>query len=102
VLGPPRLPKGETMNRMKMSKGERHESPKTVHHVEVKEAEGGGHIVTHHFNNGGMGTYHNSEEHVFSAAEGSEALAHIASAANIKGSEPSESEGEETGENEEA
>ncbi len=89
------------MKKMMSAKGERHEKPKVLHHIEVKEAENGGHIVTHHFDNsmGGDG-YHDVESHVFGADECGKAMEHIASAANIK-MEPSEAEGEETGENEE-
>lgn len=85
------------MRNMKMAKGERHENAKSLHHIEVKEAENGGHVVTHHFKHGD-GAYHEPEEHVFGADQGKEAMDHIASAANIS-HEPSESEGEETGEN---
>lgn len=89
------------MNRMKSARGESHKAPKTIRHIEVKEAENGGHVVTHHFNHSG-GDYHEPEEHVFGADEGGKAMEHIASAANIKSSEPSEAEGEDTGENESA
>lgn len=91
------------MNRMKMAKGERQMKPKKLHHMEVKEAENGGHVITHHFDNSMSGDgYHDPEQHVFGESEGHEAMNHIAEHANIKMSEPSESEGEETGENEEA
>lgn len=86
------------MNRMKSARSESHKGPKVVRHIEVKEAENGGHVVTHHFNHSG-GDYHEPEEHVFGADEGGKAMEHIASAANIKSSE---AEGSDTGENEEA
>lgn len=88
------------MNRVKSARGESHKSPKVLHHLEVKEAENGGHVVTHHFQHGG--DYHEPEEHVFGADQGQQVSEHIASAANIKTSEPSEAEGEDTGENAEA
>jgi hypothetical protein len=72
------------MNKQKMATGERHSAPKTLHHLEVKEAENGGHMVTHHFNNSGPGEYHQPEEHVFGADEGDKAAEHIMGAANIK------------------
>jgi hypothetical protein len=84
------------MNRMKTAKGERHEKPATLHHIEVKEAANGGHVVTSHYNSGEMGNYKPPDEHVFGADEGDKAMDHIASTMNMK---PSEAEGEETGEN---
>jgi hypothetical protein len=88
------------MKMPKSGKSQRMERPKMLHHMEVKEAENGGHVITHHFENGpGMDGYHEPEEHVFGADEGQHALEHIASAANIHMPETSESEGSETGEN---
>ena len=89
------------MKAVKMAKGERHESPKELHHLTVTPGEGGGHVVEHHFKVGAGGTYHEPEMHPFGADEGPKALEHIASAAGIKTSEPSEAEGKSTGENEE-
>jgi hypothetical protein len=83
------------MKQMRTAKGERHEAPKVLHHIEVKEAENGGHVVSHHFENKGMG-YHDPEEHVFGADEGKQAMEHIASAANIKGEPADEEEQDES------
>jgi hypothetical protein len=89
------------MKQVKMAKGERHESPKMLHHLEVTPSENGGHVVTHHFKPSAGGTYHEPETHSFGPEEGPQAMEHIASATNMKMG-PSESEGEETGENTEA
>lgn len=88
------------MKYVRMAKGERHEAPKELHHLEVAPAENGGHIVTHHFKTGAGGQYHEPEPHAFGQEEGPQAMEHIASAAGIKG-EPSESEGEEMGQTDE-
>lgn len=90
------------MNKMKSARGESHGSPKKLHHIEVHPSENDGHTIKHVFENSGPGEYHEPKDHVFSSGEGSEAMEHIASAANIKSSEPSEAEGEDTGENESA
>jgi hypothetical protein len=90
------------MKQMKRAKGEAHESPKMLHHLEVTPTENEGHVVGHHFKSGEGGKYHEPEMHSFGPDEGQQAMDHIASAANIK-MEPSESEGEEMGQtNEEA
>jgi hypothetical protein len=90
------------MNHQKTAKGESHKMPKKFSHLEAREGENGGHVMTHHFDNSMGGDYHKPEEHVFGAEEGDHAMEHFKSAMNIKTSEPSEAEGEETGDNEEA
>lgn len=88
------------MNRMKMAKGERHSKAPTLHHIEMKESENGGHIISHHFNSGEMGQFKPPEEHVFGSDEDGKAMDHIASTMNMQNrAEPSEAEGAETGEN---
>lgn len=67
------------MRNQKMARGEAHGAPKKFHHLEIREGEGGGHVVTHHFES----YEHRPEEHVFGAEEGGKALEHVASAANI-------------------
>ena len=65
---------------------------KQLHHLEVRKAEDGGHIVTHHYEEDGM-VYHKPTEHVFGEDEGHEALQHIAKHAEIEdggGHEPPE------------
>jgi hypothetical protein len=90
------------MNRQKMAKGERHEGPKMLHHVEVSEGDNGGYSVKHHFKSGAGGAYNEPEEHNFGPDEGPQMMEHVGHAMNIKSPEPSKAEGEETGENEEA
>jgi hypothetical protein len=69
-------------------------APKTLRHIEIKEAENGGHIITHQFEH----YEHPAEEHVFGEKEGHEALTHIAEHMNIKHDMKSEPEAEdETG-----
>ena len=55
---------------------------KRLHHLEVREGESGGHIVTLYYHDDGM-MFHRPVDHVFSSEEGNEALSHIAHHANI-------------------
>lgn len=55
---------------------------KRLHHLEVRQAENGGHVVTHHFHEDGL-VYHKPVDHVFGEDEGDEALSHIAKHAKI-------------------
>lgn len=52
---------------------------KELSHVEVREAENGGHSVTHHFTS----FEHEPETHVFGKDEGPNVLHHVAEAVNI-------------------
>lgn len=61
--------------------------PKVLSHLEIHEAENGGHTVRHHFTH----YEHAPEEHVFGANESQAAHEHIASAVNM----PMEGAGEE-------
>lgn len=70
------------MKKMKMARGTRDVPSKKLHHIEVEPAEGGGHVVTHHFKSGD-GSYHEPEKHAFGDGEGSKAMDHISAAANI-------------------
>lgn len=72
------------MKSMKMGKGESHEAPKKLSHIEIHPSDNDGHMVKHVFDNSAMSSkYHEPEEHVFSSEQGSQAMEHIASAANI-------------------
>jgi len=53
---------------------------KVLSHLRIEPAEGGGHIVEHHFEH----YAHEPERHVFGATEGDEAMAHIAKYAKIQ------------------
>ena len=92
------------MKEIKMAKGERHEPTKTLHRIEIRQGESGGHIITHHFK-GSMGSSHDPEEHVFGPDEGHAAMEHIKGAANIVAEtgdadpEHSAKQNEEDGEN---
>jgi hypothetical protein len=59
--------------------GGRSKPKKVLDHLEVKEAENGGHTVTHHFTS----YEHAPEVHAFGPAQGEEAMLHIAKNANI-------------------
>jgi|SRR5579863_7423601 len=89
------------MERMKTARGERHEKPKALDGVYVRKV-GEGQVVSHHYQHpDGPGTYHEaSEDKVFGANEGHEAMSHIASATGIK--EPQGEEPTETGDSSEA
>ena len=51
---------------------------KVLAHIEIHQAENGGHIVRHHFDNSGPGYgYHEPEEHIFSEGEGDKLVAHV-------------------------
>lgn len=62
--------------------------PKVLSEIRIKEAENGGHIVSHHFEH----YTHEPETHVFGAKEGSKLVAHVVKAAKIKLA-PAEGEG---------
>lgn len=47
--------------------------PKQLDHLEVKEAENDGHVVTHHFTN----YEHKPENHVFGKGQGEAMVSHI-------------------------
>jgi hypothetical protein len=85
------------MNRMKMAKGERHSAAPTLHHLEVRKAENGGHIISHHFDVTGGGEYHPPDDHIFASEEGQKAIDHITDVMEMK-INPTEasSEGEES------
>jgi len=68
-----------------------------IHHIEIKQAENGGHVVTHLFDNSGVGKYHMPEMHVFGPGEGDEALEHIAKHIGIPGAEEEIGEEEHQG-----
>jgi hypothetical protein len=87
------------MKKMRSARGESHAPAKSLHHIEVAQGAEGGHIVTHHFVNSGPGPYHDPEPHPFGPEQGGEAMSHIADTMGMK---PSEHEGEEEGQEEEA
>jgi hypothetical protein len=59
---------------------------KVLSHLQVSQAENGGHIVEHHFDNSGPGEgYHEAEQHVFGKGEGGKVLAHIGKHMGISG-----------------
>ena len=64
--------------------------PKVLDHLRVKEAENGGHVVSHHF----VGYDHEPEDHVFGAGQGKQMLAHVAEHMGVS-TEPDGDEGEE-------
>jgi hypothetical protein len=83
------------MNQMKTARGERHSKPKVLHHIEVHKGENGGHLITHHFDNGLPGEgYHEPEMHPFGKDEGTAALSHIATTMEIKRNESDAGEAE--------
>jgi hypothetical protein len=47
--------------------------PKVLGHLLIRKAEGGGHIVEHHFTS----MEHEPESHVFAAGEGKQMMAHV-------------------------
>lgn len=49
---------------------------KKLHHLEIKEGEEGGHVVTHHYTDNGM-SYHHPKEYAFGADEGDEMIDHV-------------------------
>lgn len=55
--------------------------PKELSHIELKEAENGGHVATHHFTS----YEHRPEENVFGEGDGAALVNHLIKAANIKG-----------------
>lgn len=60
-------------------------------HLQVHEAENGGHLVEHHFQHDG-GQYHEPEQHVFAKGEGHKMLAHVAKHMGIKSEAKAEGE----------
>jgi hypothetical protein len=72
-----------------------HSKGKVLDHLRVKEAEGGGHTVEHHYAEDGM-MYHKPKVHVFGKDEGAELMAHVSKHANVQaGSSKAEVAGEE-------
>jgi|SRR5579872_789040 len=58
---------------------------KMLEHLKVIKGKGdSGHVIEHHYENGGMGMWHKPDVVPFGADQGKEALAHIASAVGIK------------------
>ena len=63
---------------------------KKLDHMEIREADGGGHVIEHHYEHRGSGGSYlgpgmmDREEHVFGKEEGNAALAHIAKHAGIE------------------
>lgn len=49
---------------------------KKLHHIEMKEGEEGGHVVTHHYTEDGM-MYHKPKEYAFGADEGEDVISHV-------------------------
>lgn len=70
---------------------------KEFSHLEVKHAENGGHIVTHHF------THFNykPEDHVFGDGEGGKMLGHVGKVMGVPGSEEEAGEPQHAGKIEE-
>ena len=56
---------------------------KELDHITIKNAENGGHVISHHFSHDG-GPYHEPEEHVFGKGEGKAMMAHVAKHAGVK------------------
>lgn len=56
---------------------------KKLHSVEIREAEGGGHIVTHHYKDDGM-AFHKPKEFVFGEDEGDDLAQHLGKYVHIK------------------
>jgi hypothetical protein len=70
--------------------------PKKLRNLSVEEAENGGHIVEHHFENNGP-AYHDPEQFVFGSGEGDKVLAHIAKHMGIPGAKEEIGEKEHKG-----
>lgn len=54
--------------------------PPKLAHIRIEPADGGGHVVEHHFEN----YVHEPKRYVFGAGEGQELLDHIEEAAKVK------------------
>ena len=85
-----------------MAKGEYKEARRSAggrkfSHLEVRQAENGGHVVTHHYQSDGY-QYHKPEDHVFGADEGDMAMSHIAKHAKINETGRAEKDEEEESE----
>lgn len=69
---------------------------KKLRSIEIREAETGGHVVTHHFkDDGAMPMYHEPEEHIFGKDEGGKMLDHLISNLHIKHSDTESDEDQE-------
>ena len=64
---------------------------KKLDHLEVREGEEGGHVVSHHYAADGM-TYHKPKDYAFGADEGKDVMAHIAKHAHINADESGRAE----------
>lgn len=62
---------------------------KKLDHIRVRQADGGGHVVEHHFSEDGM-AYHKPATHVFGEDEGAEMLAHVSKHMKVKAGEAKE------------
>ena len=69
-------------------------APKEIRSIEVEKAENGGHTVTHRFQHGTDGPYHEAETHVFGKSEGSKLMVHLTEHLGIKDGEKEEGDGE--------
>lgn len=80
---------------MKVASPKEREPKKEFHHLEITEADNGGHIVSHHTN------YHEEiAQHVFSPEEGDKMLAHVAKHMGVQADASAKPEAEdETGGN---
>lgn len=68
------------------STGEKtHGTKKHVRSIRTKRAKGGGHVVSHEFDNSGGSGYHQDEEHVFGKDEGVKHVKHYIRNAGISG-----------------
>lgn len=52
---------------------------KALAHIEIHPADGGGHIVEHHFEHRGFGEVHEPEKHVFGKEQSDDMLDHVSS-----------------------
>jgi hypothetical protein len=89
------------MKHMKSARGEGHAPAKMLKSIEVTKGAEGGHVMMHHFVNSGAGPYNESEPHPFGPGQDQEAMSHMAEHMGMN-TEPSEHEGEEEGQEEEA
>lgn len=66
---------------------------KKLKSVEIRDGEGGGHVVTHHYQDDGM-AYHAPKDYVFGADEGSDLAQHLGKFAKIPVAQTSEGSGD--------
>ena len=57
---------------------------KKLHHIEMREGEDGGHVVTHHYAEDGM-VYHHPKEYAFGADEGEDVINHVRKHMHVNG-----------------